>query len=148
VTDNINAFISKGAFEIDGLPVDGAVIADCDDEGRVMIVFRPLGGIAGVSDLAVLIDNQDLASVNALLRQQAEVEAAGGEEPAPDGSRVLVASAPDLHYEIAKLRALVLRARRLLKTVPALHPAKWNETWEASVARWMADEGGSREANS
>jgi hypothetical protein len=51
-------------------------------------------------------------------------------------------------YEIAKLRGLVRRAQRLLAATPPLQPAQANEVWEASVARWMADEGGSREENS
>jgi hypothetical protein len=41
--------------------------------------------------------------------------------------------------ELARQRALVVRARALLANTPPLQPAHSNEQWLAAVARWMAD---------
>ena len=95
MTDNTLAFISRGAFEIDGEVRDGVVTANLDEEGRLEIVIQPLCQLPYPIDIRVVLDEQDLASVNALLRAQADAEQVADLAPAPDGSRVLVGEATD-----------------------------------------------------
>jgi len=71
MTDNTLAFISRGAFEIDGEARDGVVTASRDDDHRLEIVIQPLCQLPYPIDIRVVLDEHDLASVNALLRQQA-----------------------------------------------------------------------------
>ena len=93
--ENTPAFISRGAFEIDGEVRDGVVTANLDEAGRLEIVVQPLCQLPYPIDIRVVIDDYDLASVNALLRSQADAEQAADLAPAPDGSRVLVGEATD-----------------------------------------------------
>ena len=93
-TDNTLAFISPGAFEIDGEMKDGLITATrWEDEGRLEIVIQPLFQWPCPIEIRVLLDDADLTSVNALLRAQADAEQAADLTPAPDGSRVLVGEA-------------------------------------------------------
>ena len=73
MNDNTPAFISPGAFEIDGTSSDGVITANHNGDGRLEIIILPLRQPHPI-DIRVVLDEQDLESVNALLRQQAAAE--------------------------------------------------------------------------
>lgn len=80
--ENTHAFISPGAFEIDGEARDGLITATRWEEGRLEIVIQPLFQLPHPIEIRVLLDDADLASVNALLRQQANEEEAADDQAA------------------------------------------------------------------
>lgn len=78
--DNTRAFISPGAFEIDGKSHPGVITAFLWEGGQLEIAIQPLCQLpAGITGLKVVIDEADLRSVNALLRAQADDQEDGAE---------------------------------------------------------------------
>jgi hypothetical protein len=69
---NTPAFISPGAFEIDGESRPGLITALLLEDGQLEIAIQPLCQLPfEIRDLRIVLDDQDLRSVNALLRDQA-----------------------------------------------------------------------------
>lgn len=69
---NTPAFISPGVFGIDGEAHPGVITAALWFDGQLEITIQPLCRLPfEISDLKIVLDDQDLRSVNALLRAQA-----------------------------------------------------------------------------
>lgn len=69
---NTPAFISPGTFEIDGESRPGLITAFLLEDGQLEIAIQPLCQLPfEIRDLRIVLDDQDLRSVNALLRAQA-----------------------------------------------------------------------------
>ena len=69
---NTPAFISPGTFEIDGESRPGLITAFLLEDGQLEIAIQPLCQLPfEIRDLRIVLDDQDLRSVNALLRDQA-----------------------------------------------------------------------------
>lgn len=72
---NTAAAISPATFEIDGKAHPGVITATRWENGQLEIILQPLCQLpAGMTDLRVILDDEDLRSVNALLRVQANEE--------------------------------------------------------------------------
>lgn len=74
--NNTHAFVSPATFVIDGRAHPGVITAALWKDDQLEITLQPLCQLpAGITDFKVVIDDEDLRSVNALLRVQAEAEA-------------------------------------------------------------------------
>lgn len=69
---NTPAFVSPATFVIDGEAHPGVITAALWFDGQLEITIQPLCRLPfEISDLKIVLDDQDLRSVNALLRDQA-----------------------------------------------------------------------------
>ena len=74
--NNIHAFISPSTFVIDGRAHPAVITAALSEDGQLEITLQPFCQLpAEITDLKVVIDDEDLLSVNALLRAYAGDEA-------------------------------------------------------------------------